>query len=69
MTATTLPPKPEALMDRQQIAEFLNVCVATLDNWIKKGAFPKGIMLGRSRRWKPQAVRDWLASQETEQAA
>ena len=53
----------------QEAAEYLNLSVATLYGWRSAGVGgPPGRLLGNKLRYRPQDVRDWVASLSTEVA-
>ncbi len=47
------------LMDIKQVAEYLQVNVATIYNWAQKGKLP-GIKIGRIWRFRREDIEAWL---------
>lgn len=56
-------PQPN-LLTSQDIADLLKVSVRTVERLIKRGDLPNpDLRLSRNMmRWKPETIRDWLAS-------
>jgi len=50
----------ERLWTHEETARFLHVSVWTLHHLVTDGAGPISYRVGRSRRYDPQEVRDWL---------
>ena len=55
----------ERLLTIIELAQFLGVPAATLYQWRHKGEGPPGMKVGRHIRYRPEAVREWLADLET----
>ena len=53
----------ETLMTTEQLAEFLQVPLATLYQWRHKGTGPKGIKVGKHVRYRRSDVEAWLETQ------
>ena len=54
------------LMNYNQLAAYLGVSVQTLYNWQSTGKpMPPSYQVGRLRRFRQEAVDDWLALQST----
>jgi excisionase family DNA binding protein len=53
----------ETLMTTEQLAEFLQVPLATLYQWRHKGTGPKGIKVGKHVRYRRADVEAWLENQ------
>ena len=51
------------LLTESQVAEFLNLRVATLRRWRWVGIGPKFIKIGAAVRYDPQQLKDYLAEQ------
>ncbi len=51
-------------LNANQLAEALGVTRGCIMNWQRKGNFPKGMKIGRVRRWNAESVREWLKTQE-----
>jgi predicted DNA-binding transcriptional regulator AlpA len=62
----------EMALDRlwsvQEVGEYLGVPVHTLYAWRTAGTGPPGRRIGKRLRYRPQDVRDWVASLPTEVA-
>lgn len=56
--------EPESLLSDHEVARLLNISRATLYRMIAAGNAPPSIKLRASRRWRPDAVFDWLEEQE-----
>jgi hypothetical protein len=54
----------EKLWSGQETADFLGIKEQTLANWRYRGFGPPFLKPGGAVRYRPQAVRDWLASRE-----
>jgi hypothetical protein len=58
-----------ALLDRDgfiesdELADYLRVPVATLDQWASRGGGPMFHKIGKFRRYHPADVRAWIAEQ------
>ena len=59
---TTIDCQPR-LLTESQVAEFLNLQVATLRRWRWAGQGPKFIKVGAAVRYDPQQLKDYLAQQ------
>jgi excisionase family DNA binding protein len=46
------------------LSSYLGIPVATLYKWRQQEAGPPAIRLGKHIRYRPEAVKDWLRSQE-----
>jgi excisionase family DNA binding protein len=61
-------PPDSALLDRDgfidsdELAEYLRVPLATLDQWASRGGGPAFHKVGKHRRYSPVDIRSWLAS-------
>lgn len=53
----------ESLMTTEQLAEFLQVPLATLYQWRHKRTGPKGIKIGKHVRYRRADVEAWLEKQ------
>ena len=53
----------ETLMTTEQLAEFLQVPLATLYQWRHKGTGPKGMKVGKHVRYRRADVEAWLETQ------
>jgi excisionase family DNA binding protein len=52
------------LASRPQVAEYLGVPVATLEQWAHKNSGPRYARVGRHVRYRWEDVEAWLAEQE-----
>jgi excisionase family DNA binding protein len=48
----------------QELAQFLQNPRHTLYKWRQQESGPPGVRLGKHLRYRPEAVREWLRSQE-----
>ncbi|MCW4458792.1 AlpA family transcriptional regulator [Microbacterium sp. MPKO10] len=68
MSAKTTAPVSSSLLDSlitaDTLAERLGTKRRTVDEWRITGKGPKFIRVGRSVRYRPEAVEAWLLSQE-----
>lgn len=50
------------LLDRQQLAKALGYSPWTIDDWVRKGLFPKPMKLGpgRTQKWRLVDVKIWI---------
>ena len=46
------------------LSRYLGIPVATLYQWRQRDEGPPAIRLGKHLRYRPEAVREWLRSQE-----
>ena len=53
----------EKLMTLADLAEFLDVPVATIYGWRHRGEGPRGYRVGRHVRYRRVEVEDWLRAQ------
>ena len=53
----------DTLMTTEQLAEFLQVPLATLYQWRHKGTGPKGLKVGKHVRYRRTDVDAWLERQ------
>lgn len=63
MTPPTIKSAPaiEPLLSMNDVAAALNCSRRTLEAWRAGKRFPRpDAMIGRSPRWKPETVRDWI---------
>jgi hypothetical protein len=67
-TTPTGPPEA-SLLDRdgfiesEELADYLRVPLATLDQWASRGGGPMYHKIGKFRRYLPADVRSWIAGQ------
>lgn len=66
---TTIANPENELMTKNQAAEYIGVCRATFDNYVKDGFIPKGFTIGDSHSlfWNRYDLNDYLASINKEQ--
>lgn len=64
MNAADLPP----LLTPEQLAELFDVPLGTVRAWRLKDKGPEGFRVGRHVRYKRQAVLDYIASMEADEA-
>lgn len=50
----------DGLIETEELAVFLRVEIATLDQWASRGGGPPFHKVGRHRRYAPADVRAWL---------
>ncbi len=55
------------LLKIKQVASLLGVSRECLWLWLKQKKFPQGIKIGRSVRWRPEAVEAFLKEKENEE--
>jgi predicted DNA-binding transcriptional regulator AlpA len=48
----------------ETLSGYLGIPVATLYQWRQRGLGPPSFRLGKHLRYRPEAVREWLMSQE-----
>jgi excisionase family DNA binding protein len=53
-----------SLWTPQALSDYLGIPVATLYQWRQRSEGPPAVRLGKHLRYRPQAVREWLKSQE-----
>jgi excisionase family DNA binding protein len=54
----------DSLWTPQALSSYLGIPVATLYQWRQRGLGPPAVRLGKHLRYRPEAVREWLKSQE-----
>jgi excisionase family DNA binding protein len=59
----------DAMLNSDELAEYLRVPVTTLDQWASRGGGPPYHRVGKYRRYAPADVRSWLAEQRRDPAA
>jgi predicted DNA-binding transcriptional regulator AlpA len=59
---STASASPGALLSLRQLGAYLNRSVASLHRDLAAGRLPRGVRIGRSRRWSPQEIDAWLAA-------
>lgn len=64
MTDQILRPVDEPLWSAQELADHLQMDVETVHRWVREGRGPAVVKIGRNVRYRPQAVRDWISSNE-----
>lgn len=60
------PPRFERLWTVQDVSEYLAVPVHTVYAWRNTGMGPPARRVGKRLRYRPEDVRDWVASLSTE---
>ncbi len=63
MTITYSPAVADQLLTTDQVAQYLQVPVATLHQWRYRGEGPKAAKVGRHLRWRRADVDAWLEQQ------
>lgn len=61
---TTTPTRPARLLTTPEVAEVLGVEVRTLERWRKAGTGPPFMLFGRTLRYHPGRLAQWLAAHE-----
>lgn len=56
----------DRLWSVQDVSAYLGVPVWTIYSWRSAGTGPPGRRMGKRLRYRPQDVRDWVASLSTE---
>jgi excisionase family DNA binding protein len=54
----------DGLWTPQALSSYLGIPVATLYQWRQRSEGPPAVRLGKHLRYRPEAVREWLKSQE-----
>jgi excisionase family DNA binding protein len=54
----------DPLWTPQTLSRYLGIPVATLYQWRQRDLGPPAVRLGKHLRYRPEAVREWLSSQE-----
>lgn len=57
MTATMTV---DRLWTAEDVAEYAQLSLGTVRNMTSRGELPKPVRIGRSVRWKPQVIIEWL---------
>ncbi len=57
------------ILTTEQLAEYLQVPIATVYRWTYQATGPVAIKVGRHRRYRMRDVQSWLDAQETTRAA
>lgn len=50
----------EKLLNAKEVAQHLGVSLRTLETLIKQGQLPAFLRIGRQRRWRPEAIEEYL---------
>ena len=53
------------MLTRKDLARLFQVCVRTIDNWVRDGRLPPPQHFGRSLRWADAAIRPYLEDDMT----
>lgn len=53
---------PAQLYSASEVAERLGASKASVYNWARRAGLPKGIKLGKSRRFEGAALNEWIAA-------
>lgn len=53
-----------AFMNAQQLSQALGISRSGLFQLVRRGALPAGYMIGHSRRWCLDEVKEWLRTQQ-----
>ncbi|MFI0211494.1 helix-turn-helix domain-containing protein [Streptomyces diastaticus] len=69
MAATPLRPLPDRYLTPEDLAALLVVPIETIYAWRKRRIGPPGFRVGRHLRYDPTAVRAWIDTQTTHEAA
>ncbi|MEU2755809.1 helix-turn-helix domain-containing protein [Streptomyces albidoflavus] len=69
MAATPLHPLPDRYLTPEDLAALLVVPIETIYAWRKRRIGPPGFRVGRHLRYDPTAVRTWIDTQTTHEAA
>jgi excisionase family DNA binding protein len=59
----------EPLLTTAQVAEYLQVPVATVHRWRYFGTGPPAIKVGRHLRFEPSDLRDWIDEKKANDAS
>lgn len=51
------------LLTQEQVADYLQMPVRTMEAWRYSGDGPKFVRIGRRVRYRPQDVEEWVESQ------
>jgi len=60
MNTTTANP----LLTQDDLAAWLGVSTWSIWNMRKKGLLPEAVRLGRSLRWRPEVIEQWILDRE-----
>jgi predicted DNA-binding transcriptional regulator AlpA len=64
MTASPLPAEPaqalEGLWTWQQVLDIFDICERTLEEWIRRGGFPRPHKVGRRLFFRASEVRQYV---------
>jgi len=60
---------PDNLLSPAELADYLNVPIATVYRWRSRGDGPPGIRVGRHVRYRREAVEKWLDEQSSPDSA
>jgi excisionase family DNA binding protein len=52
--------KMETQLSAREVAAVLNISLRTFEKLISEGGAPPFYKIGRSRRWDPGVVREWI---------
>ncbi|WP_114856462.1 helix-turn-helix domain-containing protein [Brachybacterium sp. YJGR34] len=61
---STTPTRPARLLTSDDLAELLGVELRTIERWRKSGKGPPFMLFGRTVRYHPTRVQQWMVSRE-----
>lgn len=64
MTRRPTPFGTAALVDAEEIAQFLGCSPKHVRCMAERGQFPKPVKVGRLKRWPREAIEEWIDSQQ-----
>jgi len=47
------------IIDKDALLTELKVSARTLENWVRRGEFPRGVRVGRRMTWSRRALERW----------
>jgi len=60
---------PDNLLSPAELADYLNVPIATVYRWRSRGDGPPGIRVGRHVRYRREAIERWLDERSSPDSA
>lgn len=49
------------MMTKAEVCDYLKISFRTIEVWMDKGRFPRGVQIGKPVYWAEEAVHQWQA--------
>jgi predicted DNA-binding transcriptional regulator AlpA len=47
------------VISKDELLAELKIAARTLENWVRRGEFPRGVRIGRRMTWSRKALEQW----------